>query len=184
MRDNIARLGKADSEAVYEAAKLAGSHDEILALPQGYDTEIGVAGMALSGGQRQRIALARAVYGGPKLVILDEPNSNLDSAGEISLLATLGRLQQRGETLVIIAHRPSVLANTDKVLVLRSGAVEMMGPRDQVFARLARPTAAVDAQGPNKRATRGSRGKAAKASPAASRPKAKSERKASGERKT
>ena len=136
IRDNIARLGSQDSEAVYTAAKLAGVHEEILGLPNGYETQIGPAGATLSGGQRQRIGLARAVYGEPKLVVLDEPNSNLDALGERALFETLGALRACGTTIVIIAHRPAVLAGVDKILMLRDGAIEAFGPRDAVLAQL------------------------------------------------
>lgn len=135
VRENIARMGDANAEAVYAAAKLASVHEEILGLPNGYETEIGVSGMTLSGGQRQRIALARAVYGNPKLIILDEPNSNLDLAGESALLDVLKELKTQGVTVVIIAHRPHVLRSVDKILVLRNGTVQMMGPRDEIFAK-------------------------------------------------
>jgi PrtD family type I secretion system ABC transporter len=142
VRDNISRLGEADPEAVYAAAGIAGVHEDILKLPNAYDTEIGVAGLALSGGQRQKIALARAVFGGPKLIVLDEPNSNLDMIGESALIGTLQHLKSLGTTVVIIAHRPGVLRTVDKILVLNNGTVEMMGPRDEVFARVAGPVAA------------------------------------------
>ena len=136
VRENIARLGEGNDDFVYEAARIGGVHEEILAMPQGYETEIGVGGMTLSGGQRQRIGLARAVYGRPKLVVLDEPNSNLDMAGETALLQAIATLRELGTTVVIIAHRPRVLRTVDKILVLRNGGVEMMGPRDEVFSRV------------------------------------------------
>ncbi len=136
VRDNIARLGRGDGQDVYAAARLAGVHEDILALSNGYDTEIGVGGMALSGGQRQRIGFARALYGEPRLVVLDEPNSNLDVAGESALLEALAHLRQKGSTVIIIAHRPSVLAGVDKILVLRHGTKDMFGPRDEVLAKL------------------------------------------------
>ncbi len=142
VRENIAKLADGATEEVYKAARLAGVHEELLALPQGYETEIGIDGMALSGGQCQKIALARAVYGHPKLVVLDEPNSNLDMAGETALVKTLANLKERGVTLVIIAHRPGVLRNIDTILVLRNGTVEMIGPRDEVLQKVARPNAA------------------------------------------
>lgn len=139
VKDNIARLTDCGPEAVYDAAEVAGVHQDILALPKGYETEVGVGGVALSGGQRQRIGLARAVFGKPKLVVLDEPNSNLDVAGESALLEALSALKSDGTTVVIIAHRPSVLRNVDKILVLRDGVIEMIGPRDRVFERVCNP---------------------------------------------
>lgn len=136
VRENISRLGEGDGDAVYAAARLAGVHEDILSLPKGYDTEIGSEGTALSGGQRQRLALARAVYGAPKLVVLDEPNSNLDAMGERALLKALSNLKQQGCTVVIIAHRPGALRGVDKILVLRKGSIETFGPRDEVLALL------------------------------------------------
>jgi ABC-type protease/lipase transport system fused ATPase/permease subunit len=137
--ENIARLGTVDSEKVVAAAKDAGLHDLILHLPEGYDTPLGPGGRGLSPGQRQRIGLARALYGAPKLVVLDEPNSNLDSDGEAALGAALGRLRQAGVTTVIITHRANILAAVDKILLLRAGAVEAFGRRDEILPRLTRP---------------------------------------------
>jgi PrtD family type I secretion system ABC transporter len=133
---NIARLGEIDSEHVIEAARLAGVHDMILRLPSAYETEVGDAGSALSGGQRQRIALARAVYGSPKLVVLDEPNANLDSEGEEALSAGINQLKQAGTTVVLVSHRPSLMRCADKLAVLRDGSLDLFGPREQVLARL------------------------------------------------
>ncbi len=129
-------MGEGDPDAVYTAARIAGMHEQILALPNGYETEIGAGGVALSGGQRQRIGLARAVYGNPRFVVLDEPNSNLDLDGEAALVEALKHLKESEITVVVIAHRPSVLRHVDKLLVLRDGQVHMMGPRDEVFAEL------------------------------------------------
>jgi PrtD family type I secretion system ABC transporter len=140
--ENIARFGEMDSEAIVTAAKRAGVHDMILHLPQGYDTPIGTGGCALSGGQRQRIGLARAVYGGPCLVILDEPNSNLDDEGEAALVYAITELKRSGTTVVIISHRPSILGVTDQILVLAEGAVRMFGNRAEVLARFTRPVVA------------------------------------------
>jgi ABC-type protease/lipase transport system fused ATPase/permease subunit len=137
--ENIARLGTVDSEKVVVAAKNAGLHDLILHLPEGYDTPLGPGGRGLSPGQRQRIGLARALYGSPKLVVLDEPNSNLDSDGEAALASALGRLSDMGVTTVIITHRANILAAVDKILLLRAGTVEAFGKRDEILPRLTRP---------------------------------------------
>jgi ATP-binding cassette, subfamily C, type I secretion system permease/ATPase len=143
VRENIARMGEGDPELVVQAAKRAGAHDMILGLPKGYDTEIGQRGVRLSGGQAQRVGIARALYGEPKLVALDEPNSNLDTMGEDALLQTLLGLKRDRVTVVIVAHRPSILANVDKLLVMRAdGGVEAFGPRAEVmqqFTRRAQP---------------------------------------------
>jgi PrtD family type I secretion system ABC transporter len=135
VRNNIARLTEGDPEAVVAAAKLAGAHEMILALPGGYDTDIGESGAKLSGGQRQRIGIARALFGDPRYVVLDEPNSNLDAAGEEALLVTLAELKRRKVTVVIVAHRPSILAAVDKMLALRDGQVEAFGPRNEVIQK-------------------------------------------------
>lgn len=134
--ENIARFGEVDATKVVEAAQMAGVHEMILRLPQGYDTVIGAHGGVLSGGQRQRIGLARAIYGDPKLVILDEPNSNLDDVGERALGEALIKLKQKGTTLFIITHRVSALAYVDNLLVLSEGQIVMSGARDQVLAQL------------------------------------------------
>ena len=134
--ENIARLGEVNSEEVIKAAKLAGAHETILSLPQGYDTDIGERGAKLSGGQRQKIGIARAFYGEPKLIVLDEPNSNLDDAGEKALVAGLKTLKERKVTIVVVSHRPSVLSIADKVLVLRGGRIVMFGPTKQVLQAL------------------------------------------------
>lgn len=134
--ENIARLGKVDSAAVVQAAHLAHAHEMILRLPYGYDTPIGEAGSVLSGGQRQRIALARALYGEPKLVVLDEPNANLDLEGEQALAAALVELKARGTTVIMVGHRPTVMAQLDKLAVLKDGALEAFGPGATVLPRL------------------------------------------------
>jgi PrtD family type I secretion system ABC transporter len=137
--DNIARLAEPDPSAVVRAAQRAHVHDMILRLPKGYDTDVGEGGQALSAGQRQRVALARTLYGDPRLVVLDEPNASLDHQGDEALLRTLDELKQAGVTVLIVAHRPSLLRGVDKLLVLREGAVDMFGPREVVMARLTRP---------------------------------------------
>jgi len=136
--DNIARLGEPDANEVIRAAQAAHVHDLILHLPKGYDTEIGDAGTSLSPGQRQRIGLARALYGKPRLVVLDEPNSNLDRDGEEALARTMAELKTEGVTVLIVAHRPSLLGGVDKLLVMREGAAEMFGPRAEIMARVTR----------------------------------------------
>ncbi|QIK36791.1 type I secretion system permease/ATPase [Caldichromatium japonicum] len=146
--ENIARFGEVDPELVVEAARRAQVHEMILRLPKGYDTPIGEGGAVLSGGQRQRIALARAMYGNPVLVVLDEPNSNLDDQGEAALVRAIVQLKSEGTTVVIITHRPSILGSVDKILVMREGQVEMFGPRDQVLARFVRPVAVTNAASP------------------------------------
>ncbi|MEE1904814.1 type I secretion system permease/ATPase [Pseudomonas inefficax] len=134
--ENIARFAEVDSEAVIRAARSSGVHDMILRFPQGYDTRLAADGSPLSGGQKQRIALARALYGEPNLVVLDEPNANLDDVGEKALVDALAALKARGATVILISHRPNVLCAVDKVLMLRDGAVHMLGSRDEVFAAL------------------------------------------------
>lgn len=134
--ENIARMTKGSDEDVVAAARLAHAHDMIVRLSEGYDTQIGDGGAKLSGGQRQRIGLARAVYGNPRLIILDEPNANLDQAGEGALAGAVNELKQRGVAMVIIGHRPSTLAHADKVLLLKDGVVALYGPRDEVLQQL------------------------------------------------
>lgn len=133
---NISRFGTVNAPAVVAAARMAGVHELILQLPDGYDTLIGANGGGLSGGQRQRIGLARALYGEPRLVVLDEPNSNLDDAGEKMLAEALQKLRQSRATVFVITHRSGVLAQVDKLLVLNQGELSLFGPRDQVLARL------------------------------------------------
>ena len=138
MADNIARFGQVDPEKVEQAARAVGLHEFIMALPQGYDTEIGPDGMRLSGGQRQRVGLARALYGDPVFVILDEPNSSLDEAGDGALVTAIAQHKARGATFVVITHRTSVLGVADRILLLRDGAAQAFGPRDEVLAALAK----------------------------------------------
>ena len=134
--ENIARMGEVNDAAVIEAAQRAGAHDMILRLPHGYDTQIAEAGSILSGGQRQRIGLARALYGNPRLVVLDEPNANLDAEGEMALLTAMAELKLTGATLIIVTHRPSMLGQIDKMLLLRDGRVELFGSRAEVISRV------------------------------------------------
>jgi ATP-binding cassette subfamily C exporter for protease/lipase len=135
--ENIARFGEIDSDKVIAAAKRAGVHDMILRLPKGYDTQLGDGGAGLSGGQKQRIALARAMYGDPALIVLDEPNSNLDDVGEQALAAAILDLRAHGKTVIVITHRTGLLATTTKLLLLNDGTLQAFGPRDQVLAALA-----------------------------------------------
>ncbi|WP_306579587.1 type I secretion system permease/ATPase [Pseudomonas sp.] len=144
--ENIARFAEVDSDAVIRAARSSGVHDMILHFPQGYDTRLAADGTPLSGGQKQRIALARALYGEPNLVVLDEPNANLDDVGEKALVDALAELKARGATVILISHRPNVLCAVDKILMLRDGAVHMLGSRDEVFAAL-RKAAVIPAAG-------------------------------------
>jgi ATP-binding cassette subfamily C exporter for protease/lipase len=139
--ENIARFGELDSAKVIEAARCAGLHEMILRLPKGYDTPIGEAGNLLSGGQRQRIGIARAVYGNPALLVLDEPNANLDEAGDAALVTTLLQLKAKGTTIFLITHRGAAVAVADRILVLQDGQIAADGPRDQVLASLRPPPA-------------------------------------------
>jgi ATP-binding cassette subfamily C exporter for protease/lipase len=134
--ENICRFGPTQPDQVEAAARAVGLHEFILALPQGYDTPVGRDGAVLSGGQRQRVALARALYGEPALVVLDEPNSSLDEAGDAALNNALRGLKARGATVVVMTHRTSVLGAMDKVLLLVDGAQQAFGPREEVLAAL------------------------------------------------
>ena len=143
--ENIARLGPAGGADVVAAAMRADAHDMILALPQGYDTEVGEQGLRLSPGQRQRVALARALFGKPRLVVLDEPNSNLDGAGEVALARAVSGLQNDGVTTIIVTHRPALIAHVDKILVLEGGRIKRFGPAADVMKELQRQSqSAVD----------------------------------------
>jgi len=134
--ENIARSGQVESEKVIEAAEAAGLHTMILRFPKGYDTPMGEAGGLLSGGQRQRIGLARAMYGMPALVVLDEPNANLDDEGENALVQAVQGLKAQGKTVVLISHRPGIVSVADRLLILQNGTVQASGPRDGVLAAL------------------------------------------------
>ncbi len=137
IKQNIARMEvDADPEKIIAAAKMAGAHDIILKFPEGYDSDIGVAGSNLSGGQKQRIALARAFYGDPKLVILDEPNANLDEAGEIALANAMVEAKKKGIAVIVISHRPSILSVVDKVLLMQDGAVAAYGTKEEIQSRV------------------------------------------------
>ena len=138
--ENIARFGPVESSQVIAAAQSADVHEMILRLPNGYDTQMGVAGSLLSGGQRQRIALARALYGNPAVVILDEPNANLDDSGEVALVQAVQQLKARGSTVVLIAHRGRLLGVADQLMILHQGRVQAFGPREALVARLATAT--------------------------------------------
>ncbi|MGN7748856.1 type I secretion system permease/ATPase [Pseudomonas sp. 22515] len=135
--ENIARFDKIDPEKVVQAAQMAGVHEMILMLPDGYDTVIGSDGVNLSGGQRQRIGLARAIYGNPRLIVLDEPNSNLDDVGERALGVALQKLKETGATVFIVSHRPNILTRLDRILVMAGGSISLYGERDRVIAELA-----------------------------------------------
>lgn len=138
--ENIARLGEVDAERVVAAATLANAHELIQTLPQGYDTEIGDRGHLLSAGQRQRVALARALYGTPRLVVLDEPNSNLDASGEEGLLGCLANLKARQTTVIIVSHKPSLLVGVDRIAVLRDGRLDLFGSTTEVLRQVTRAT--------------------------------------------
>ncbi|KPF47001.1 hypothetical protein IP87_01390 [beta proteobacterium AAP121] len=136
---NIARLGDVDPEKAVEAAQLAGAHQMILTLPEGYDTVIGPAGANLSGGQRQRIGLARAFYGLPALIVLDEPTSNLDAEGEAAVRQAMDELKRRQRTVIVVAHRPALLGGTDQLLVMVNGQVAKLGPTSELMPQITRP---------------------------------------------
>ncbi|WP_171070366.1 type I secretion system permease/ATPase [Methylobacterium terricola] len=139
IRDNIARFQSGTSDlAVVEAAGRAGVHEMILDLPDGYDTRLGEGGSGLSGGQRQRVGLARALFGDPRLVVLDEPNSNLDAVGESALMQAIGGILERGANVLVVAHRPSIIAAADRILVVEAGTVSAFGPRAELIDALRR----------------------------------------------
>jgi PrtD family type I secretion system ABC transporter len=134
--DNIARMSDADSRAIIAAAQLADVHELILRLPNGYQTDVGEFGHLLSGGQRQRIGLARAVFGSPKLVILDEPNSNLDPAGEAALIKAIAELKKHGCSVVVVSHKLGIVQTLDKTLLLQNGTIQAMGPSNEILSIL------------------------------------------------
>ncbi|ELP8426013.1 ATP-binding cassette domain-containing protein [Salmonella enterica] len=137
--ENISRFNEVISEKVIEAAKLVGVHELILSFPNGYDTLIGNGGIKLSGGQTQRIGLARALYGDPSIIILDEPNASLDDAGEKALNQAIQSLQQKNKTVVLITHRANLLSTTNKILLLVDGTVQAFGPAPQILPLLVKP---------------------------------------------
>jgi ATP-binding cassette subfamily C protein len=151
--ENIARFEtEADAGLVVAAAQAAGAHDLIVSFRDGYDTQVGEQGEALSAGQRQRIALARALYRDPFLVVLDEPNSNLDSEGEQALAKAIMSVRERGGIIVLVAHRPSALITVDFVLAVGQGQIQAFGPKDELLAKMfPRPQPAVAASGPRLR---------------------------------
>ena len=159
--ENICRFGELNMQAVEAAARAVGLHEFIQGLPQGYDTPVGRDGAVLSVGQRQRVALARALYGDPALIVLDEPNSSLDEAGDAALNTALRGLKARGATVVVMTHRTSVLGAMDKVLLLVDGAQQAFGPRDDVMAALQKAQSQSQAQ-----AQAQAQAKAAQAAPA------------------
>jgi ATP-binding cassette subfamily C exporter for protease/lipase len=134
--ENIARAGQVVSEKVIAAAAAADLHQMILNFPKGYDTPVGEAGGLLSGGQRQRIGLARAMFGEPELVVLDEPNANLDDEGEAALVRAVLGMKAKGKTVVLISHRQGIVSVADRLLILQQGTVQASGPRDGVLAAL------------------------------------------------
>lgn len=140
--ENIARFQTVDEAMVIEAAQMAGVHDMVQLMPNGYNTQIGDSGQSLSGGQRQRIALARALYGMPTIIILDEPNASLDSEGEAALMTTLERLKAAHRTVILITHKTNILAMVDKILVLKQGQLQGFGDRDEIFSKLLAPRVA------------------------------------------
>ncbi len=144
--ENIARFGQIDPQKVVEAAQMADVHELILRLPEGYDTLIGASGGNLSGGQRQRVGLARALYGNPKVVVLDEPNSNLDEQGEIALANAIRRLKEKQVTVIIVTHRNNILGQLDKLLILNDGLLALYGPRNDVIAHLQQQQQQANAQ--------------------------------------
>jgi PrtD family type I secretion system ABC transporter len=159
VRHNIARLADASPDAIVAAATLVGMHETIMGLPQGYDTELGTAGLRLSGGQRQRVALARALFGAPRLVVLDEPSASLDAEGAAALLRAVACCKEAGATVVVVTHDPALLEQADKLLVLNKGMVVAFGLRAEVLSRLgqAMPAVRPPGAGPHRLASPGRR---------------------------
>ena len=149
--ENIARFGEASDEDVVAAAQRAGAHDMILKLPQAYQTEIGDAGARLSGGQRQRLALARAIFGDPRLLVLDEPNASLDAAGEDALVTMVTQAETAGSTVLLITHKPSIMRTAHKVMVLEDGRISRFGDRDEIVNRQTEPQSTSPAPAPAER---------------------------------
>ena len=147
--ENISRFNQqAQDKMIIEAAQIAGVHEMILALPGGYSTPIGMAGQPLSGGQIQRLGLARAIYGIPRLIVLDEPNSNLDGGGDDALSAAILTLRARGSVVVVMAHRPSVIHAVNKVMILHKGTVAHFGNKEEIIQMAMRPVDVADDAGP------------------------------------
>ena len=139
VRSNIARLGEPDDAAVLAAAQAADIHQMILGLPEGYDTDIGDSGAVLSAGQRQRVGLARSLYRDPKLLVFDEPNANLDAEGEAALVRAIAAAKARGATVILVTHRPNVVSQADKLMILRAGQIDAFGEREEILAKLSGP---------------------------------------------
>lgn len=133
--ENIARMGEVDADAVVRAARSAGLHDMILRLPRGYETKVGLSGHRLSGGQIQRLGLARALYGSPPVVVLDEPNAHLDDSGEAALAQVVQHMKDQGQTVVLVTHRPSVVSLADELVIMNNGRIAMQGPRDEIWSK-------------------------------------------------
>jgi ATP-binding cassette, subfamily C, bacterial len=137
IKANIARMRSDTSdESIFDAAEIAGIHDMISQLPQGYETFVAMDGAPLSGGQKQRLGLARAFFGMPRLVVLDEPNSNLDSAGETALAGALARAKQKCITVIAVTQRPTLLRSVDKIMLMNEGRIQALGPRDEIMPKL------------------------------------------------